>query len=52
VLDCGDTDLALTLRMSWMDSASVFAGLYGSMSSSALMPKAGAGFGCVASSGS
>jgi len=52
VLEGGDTDLALTLRMSWMDSASDFAGLYGSMSSSALMPKAGAGFGCVAASGS
>ena len=52
MLDGGDTDLALTFRMSWMDSASVLAGLYGSISSSAFMPKAGAGFGCGASSGS
>jgi hypothetical protein len=52
MLDGGDTDLALTLRMSWMDSASDFAGLYGSVSSSALIPKAGAGFGCAAGSGS
>jgi hypothetical protein len=52
MLDGGDTDLALTFRMSWMDSASDFAGLYGSISSSTLIPKAGAGFVCVETSGS
>lgn len=52
MLDGGDTDLALTFKMSWMDSASVLAGLYGSISSSALIPNAGAGFGFVTSSGS
>ena len=39
--------------MSWIDSASDFASLYGSISASALIPKAGAGFGfgSVATSG-